>query len=229
LADGSRASDGYQALAELDNNHDGTITSADAGFADLRVWVDANSDGVSGGGEVKTLGELGITQLSVQTTVGATMNNGNLLGLTSSYQTADGASHDAADVWFAVQKSPVSAAVATTSVSVSPLDLGANVSGLAQAIGSFDDTNAPVTAAKSALAGEGAIAATSTVALAGLVDAMRQFDANGKPLDQTVAGLYPQQSAGLVSAQAAQLASVDTRTKDDLLSSSNMSAFTVPK
>jgi hypothetical protein len=103
LADGSKATDGYQALAQLDTNHDGMITSDDAVFDQLGVWVDADSDGISEAGEVQKLSSLGITGISVRADVTSTLDNGNTIGLTSSYQTADGAQHLAGDVWFAAQ------------------------------------------------------------------------------------------------------------------------------
>ena len=103
LADGSTASDGYQALAELDSNHDGVISNADAVYSQLGVWVDANSDGISEAGEVQSLTALGITEIAVTAQVTDTQDHGNTIGLTSSYQTADGVSHLAGDVWFAAQ------------------------------------------------------------------------------------------------------------------------------
>jgi len=118
LANGQKAHDGYQALSELDSNLDGVIDSQDASFNDLRVWVDANSDGVTDQGEIKTLADLKISQLSLKTTTDISLNNGNILGLNGSYQTTDGATHAAADVWFQV-------------------DLGRNVSNLTQAMADF--------------------------------------------------------------------------------------------
>jgi hypothetical protein len=111
LANGTRAANGYQAMAQYDSNGDGKLTAADAHFADLRVWVDANHDGKTETGELKTLGDLHITSLDLHGLAGTTTNNGNLLGLTSSYTTADGTSHDMADVWFA--KAPAATAAGT--------------------------------------------------------------------------------------------------------------------
>jgi hypothetical protein len=105
LASGAKAPDGYAALRELDTNRDGTISSADAVYADLRVWVDGNSDGVSQTSELKTLASLGISQIDLQATAGLATDNGNLVGLTSTYETTDGASHAAADVWFVADAS----------------------------------------------------------------------------------------------------------------------------
>jgi hypothetical protein len=123
LADGTTARDGYQALSELDTNLDGTIDKADAAFSSLAVWVDSNSDGVSQAQEIKHLDALGITSLSLQTNTQIAINQGNVLGLNSSYQTADGATHAAADVWFAVAPTAGS--------------LGSKVSAMTQAISDF--------------------------------------------------------------------------------------------
>ncbi|PMS13628.1 S8 family serine peptidase [Trinickia caryophylli] len=70
--------DGFGALASIDANGDGTIDSNDPIWGKLRVWVDSNHDGQSDG-ELKTLDELGITQITVSATSGATgeTQNGN--------------------------------------------------------------------------------------------------------------------------------------------------------
>jgi len=117
LADGSRAGNGYAALAQMDSNHDGHISSQDAGFADLKLWVDANHDGKTDAGELHSLTELHITDLNLHASTGTAVDNGNLLALTSSYSTTDGASHDMADVWFRKDTT----AASTPSVTVSDL------------------------------------------------------------------------------------------------------------
>ena len=99
--DGTRAGNGYAAMALEDSNHDGKLSAADASFKDLRVWVDANHNGVSDAGELKTLAELGIVSLDLHAQTGTAKDNGNLIGLVSSYTTTDGAQHEMADVWFA--------------------------------------------------------------------------------------------------------------------------------
>jgi hypothetical protein len=126
LSNGQKAADGYSALREMDANHDNVIDQNDAAFNDLRVWVDGNSDGVTETGELKTLASLGITQIGVQTAVGTEADNGNVLGLTSTYQTADGATHAAADVWFATDSggSGNQAAVAGNGVDAAIAALG---------------------------------------------------------------------------------------------------------
>lgn len=44
MATGQRAADGFEALAELDADHDGKLTPADPAFADLVLWTDRDGD-----------------------------------------------------------------------------------------------------------------------------------------------------------------------------------------
>ena len=55
---------GYVTLAAYDSNSSGTITSADAQFGSLRVWVDDNANGYSEASELHSLSSLGITSIS---------------------------------------------------------------------------------------------------------------------------------------------------------------------
>lgn len=66
----SSSPNGFLALAEFDKpsmggNNDGSITSADAVFASLRLWQDTNHNGVSTAAELKTLSSQGIALLGL--------------------------------------------------------------------------------------------------------------------------------------------------------------------
>jgi len=100
LADGKKAADGYAALRALDSNLDGVIDVNDAAFAELMVWTDANGDGISSAGELRSLQDLGIASISLDAQKSTAMNNGNLIGLMGSYTSADGTTHQMGDVWF---------------------------------------------------------------------------------------------------------------------------------
>lgn len=63
LKNGDLAEHGFMALADLDDNHDGRIDGQDAAFADLRVWQDSDSNGLSTPEELFTLAELDISVL----------------------------------------------------------------------------------------------------------------------------------------------------------------------
>jgi hypothetical protein len=91
LANGSLASDGFAALADLDSNQDSQITVADAQFASLRVWRDLNQDGVSQSGELFTLAAAGVASLSLVHTTGVTtLPNGNTIGAQGTFTRSDG-------------------------------------------------------------------------------------------------------------------------------------------
>jgi hypothetical protein len=52
LAAGGSARNGFLALADFDNNHDGAIDAQDAVYTQLRVWQDKNANGRMDDGEV---------------------------------------------------------------------------------------------------------------------------------------------------------------------------------
>lgn len=66
-SDGTYARSGYQALNDYDSNNDGVIDANDERFGELKLWTDANQDGVTDTGELKTLTEAGITSLNIST------------------------------------------------------------------------------------------------------------------------------------------------------------------
>jgi hypothetical protein len=121
-ASGGRAGNGYLALAQEDSNHDGKITALDTHFKDMKVWVDANGDGKTDAGELHALKDLGIVELDLNATSGTTVDNGNLLGLVSSYKTADGSSHEMADVWFSKDGGTSTTTTATTTAATTVAD-----------------------------------------------------------------------------------------------------------
>ena len=58
------AENGFAALQQYDENGDGIIDSRDSVYDDLRLWVDANGDGVSEESELSSLAERGIASIS---------------------------------------------------------------------------------------------------------------------------------------------------------------------
>ena len=109
LANGTRASNGFQALAELDTNHDGLINSYDAeAVASLRVWRDADGDGQTDAGELLTFEQAGVQALNVGYTDHGTRTpldpQGNQHRQTGSYVVAaDGSTRSMNEVWFAFE------------------------------------------------------------------------------------------------------------------------------
>jgi hypothetical protein len=100
LPNGLTALNGFAALAALDSNHDGVIDAKDASFSSLEVWT-PDSSGVSGSGQLHSLSSLGVVRIDLNTVIKVGIaDNGNVIGLESTYATADGKTHTIADVWF---------------------------------------------------------------------------------------------------------------------------------
>lgn len=104
-ADGSEAMNGYDALAQLDQDRDGRVSASDPGFASLRVWKDADGTGVTSPGELHTLADLGIASISVGYAQCATLDpQGNAHRQIGSFTRVNGAVGATADVWFDVDR-----------------------------------------------------------------------------------------------------------------------------
>ncbi len=65
LADGTRAKNGFSALAALDSDRDGRITPRDDAFAALRLWSDADQDRSSSASELRSLEAAGIEAIEL--------------------------------------------------------------------------------------------------------------------------------------------------------------------
>jgi len=65
LKDGTRAPNGFVALAEFDDNHDGIIDERDAVWNRLLLWRDLNHDGISQPNELAPVVGSGLTAISL--------------------------------------------------------------------------------------------------------------------------------------------------------------------
>ncbi len=59
------ATSGFEALRAQDSNNDGVLDAKDAAFAQVRLWRDLNSDGISQAGELSTLEANGIVSIGL--------------------------------------------------------------------------------------------------------------------------------------------------------------------
>jgi len=101
LANGLRAVNGFEALKAFDANGDGVIDASDPVFAQLRVWVDPNTDGRSATGELLTLDEAGVRSIQIlYSDIFSTDAQGNTHRQVSRYTTTSGQIRTATDVWF---------------------------------------------------------------------------------------------------------------------------------
>jgi hypothetical protein len=101
LQNNQLAADGFAALAEWDANSDGKIDASDAVWADLKIWVDANGDGVSASDELFSFTDLGIASISLSHTAGSGVDaQGNNLALTGTFTWTDSTTSQVADYLF---------------------------------------------------------------------------------------------------------------------------------
>lgn len=80
------------------------IDKNDSEFANLRVWIDANHNGVSESDELKTLDELGITSISLDHANKSETDSstGTIVSESSTVTFADGSVRDISEHWFKV-------------------------------------------------------------------------------------------------------------------------------
>jgi len=90
VVNGAKATSGFNALSSEDTNGDGKFDTNDTNFANVRVWRDMDSDGVSDDGELFTLNELGIASINLSSSSESTTNNTNTITATSTFTKADG-------------------------------------------------------------------------------------------------------------------------------------------
>ena len=101
---GDALTDGFDELATLDSNKDKVINASDAKFSSLRIWQDLDQDGITDNGELKTLAQLGIRSISLNTTETSVNNEGNLIRTTSKYTRTDNTQRDVVALWFAADQ-----------------------------------------------------------------------------------------------------------------------------
>lgn len=91
LQDGTRATNGFQTIAEWDDNADGKIDASDAIWTNLRIWQDSDGDGYTLAGELKSLSDLGVQAINLShTTTNTTDAQGNIQARLGSFKKSDG-------------------------------------------------------------------------------------------------------------------------------------------
>ena len=105
LNNGTKASNGFLALKELDRNNDNKIDSADTAYNQLRIWQDIDGDGYSTSEELKSLSELGIASINTAYTNSTTVDaNGNEHRQIGSFTWNTGTTNAAEDIWVQADK-----------------------------------------------------------------------------------------------------------------------------
>lgn len=100
---GNATTDGFVILDQLDSSNDNKITSADSAWNTLRIWRDANSNGVTDVGELKTLAEWGITSINSTGSPSSQFIAGHKVSSTNTF-TMNGNTEVIKDIWFNVDR-----------------------------------------------------------------------------------------------------------------------------
>ncbi|MBF0142235.1 MAG: FG-GAP repeat protein, partial [Magnetococcales bacterium] len=133
------AHSGMEALSRLDTNQDHRLDALDDTFAELRVWQDANQDGVSDPEELTSLPGRGIDSVSLETTASDYWRGNNQILSEGRFGFADGGLGRLMEVAFLHHPDEIPP---TLGVSATPADGGAASGGgagftLAEALGDF--------------------------------------------------------------------------------------------
>jgi Calx-beta domain len=100
---GGSVGEGFAQLASFDSNGDGQVNSQDSLFGDLAIWQDANVNGKTEAGELKSLAAASIASLNVAYSQQSIADaNGNILGEKSTALNSNGQALEMVDVYFRV-------------------------------------------------------------------------------------------------------------------------------
>ena len=115
LSERPDAASAWEGLSALDSTRDGRLSAADARFAELKVWTDRNGDGVSQEGELKSLAELGIAEISLRQSFTAdTVRPGDNLALsTATFRWDNGVTATVGTVALGFEAAPLPAVVSS--------------------------------------------------------------------------------------------------------------------
>lgn len=89
----------------FDSNGDGVLDNRDARWGEFRIWQDADQDGITDAGELKTLEEWGITSISLTAKSGETSprSDGSHVDGTIDYTRNDGTSGQGGDISLTIE------------------------------------------------------------------------------------------------------------------------------
>jgi hypothetical protein len=88
---GQKAANGFEALADLDSNADGKFDAADTAFASVKLWKDANQNGISEAGELFAFADQGVASINVTGTASnVDLGGGNTQSLAGSFTRTNG-------------------------------------------------------------------------------------------------------------------------------------------
>jgi len=105
LAGGTEAANGFDALSELDLNHDGAIDDADSIWSSLLLWTDRNHDGKSSANELEPITASAVHRIDLRYHwIGRRDQFGNMFRYQAHAELDGGARRPIYDVFFRVRE-----------------------------------------------------------------------------------------------------------------------------
>lgn len=101
---GTQEIDGFTVLAEHDSNDDGVVNASDTIWATLKIWQDADADGDTDLGELKSLSDFNVQSISLFAEPVNQNSSGNRVVFSGTYQLTDGSVREAAAVFLQVRQ-----------------------------------------------------------------------------------------------------------------------------
>ncbi len=90
-SNGNLASNGFDALSDLDSNHDDVFDQNDEEFAQVKIWRDFNQNGIATANELFSLPQMGIISINLNATVkNVNFGNGNVQTAAAAHLMVDG-------------------------------------------------------------------------------------------------------------------------------------------
>jgi Ca2+-binding RTX toxin-like protein len=122
LSEKEDATSAWDGLSVLDNTRDGKIDAKDARFGKLKIWTDRNGDGISQADELKSLTDMGITEIALRATATneSTRPGNNMPLSTATFKWANGVTATIGNVALAFD--PSSAVSKTEGAPVTPTE-----------------------------------------------------------------------------------------------------------
>jgi Ca2+-binding RTX toxin-like protein len=107
VGDLTGATSDLEGLRAFDTDGSGSLDAGDARYSEFRVWRDANQDGISQAGELRSLAEAGVkaVSLSFERTGAEPVASDNVVYATAEWHDAEGKAHAVGDVFFAYDPS----------------------------------------------------------------------------------------------------------------------------
>ena len=103
LQNGKNAVNGFEALKDLDFNGNGKFDAEDEAWSQVKVWRDANTNGIVDSGELLTLEQAGIESINLKYDYQKEADeNGNLEIQQGTFNRTDGTTGKVSDIWFDV-------------------------------------------------------------------------------------------------------------------------------